>query len=353
MWRLLVPELVERGCCAVVFVVAACVASVNMGLSHCLYAQDATSTTESNSRRQWQQSEHAIGLVDQGQVVWQYHFGEDLTVPYFDPVATAGGPSQTWNSPTDHPWHHALWFSWKYINGVNYWEHADDGRPAGRTTWSHVNVTARKDHSAVITMQCMYSPASGRTGRGSDESAAKDIVLREDRTLRIDAPDSSGSYRIDWDSTFVAQADRVVLDRTPPKEQSWGGYAGLSVRFAEQLTERELTSESAMAKFGTGDRHRSRAVAMDYSGTIDGVTSGIAIIDQSTNPRHPTPWYAIRSPVMSYINAALLADSRLELAHGESIRLRYRIVVHAGRWDASRLREEIRRYGQADEGGGK
>jgi len=28
----------------------------------------------------------------------------------------------------DHVWHLGYWFSWKYINGVNYWKPADAKR---------------------------------------------------------------------------------------------------------------------------------------------------------------------------------------------------------------------------------
>ena len=39
----------------------------------------------------------------------------------------------TADRPPDHIWHHGLWFSWKFINKVNYWEIYPAKRPAGGT----------------------------------------------------------------------------------------------------------------------------------------------------------------------------------------------------------------------------
>jgi hypothetical protein len=38
-------------------------------------------------------------------------------------------------APADHPWHRGVWFSWKYLSGVNYWEFPQDrpNQPDGKT----------------------------------------------------------------------------------------------------------------------------------------------------------------------------------------------------------------------------
>jgi hypothetical protein len=40
---------------------------------------------------------------------------------------------------------------------------------------------------------------------------------------------------------------------------------------------------------------------------------------------------------MGYINAALLNDEPLSIESGGRMTLRYRLIVHANRWDAERL----------------
>jgi len=223
-----------------------------------------------------------------------------------------------------------LWFCWKFINVVNYWElNSLRKKPDGRTSWSPPRIQTNDNQSAVIEQQLTYQPV--------DEEAA--VILREHRRIDISAPDAQDAYHLDWTLSFTAGDQAVVLDRTPPQEQSWGGYAGLSLRFPTNLTARQAVSSQSLVEFGAGGRHRSRASAMDYHGLIEGHAAGVAFLDHPDNPRHPTPWYLIDSPEMSYMNAALLADAPLSLPAGGHLTLRYRVIVHPGRWDGARLQE--------------
>jgi hypothetical protein len=279
----------------------------------------------------WQTTEESVALMRSEQVIWKFQYSDDQDVPFFHPLATSSGRVLTWNSPRDHVWHHGFWFSWKYLNEVNYWElNRETGKPDGRTRWSDVRVETHDDHSAKISITLDYRPATGG-----------EAVLEEQRRITISAPERDGSYRIDWSSRFTAASGDVLLDRTPPKEQSWGGYAGLSIRFAPDLTERQAISSMGPVKFGDGDRYRGRSPAIDYSGLIDGQSVGVAFLDHPDNPRYPTPWYLIRSPVTGYMNAALLNDEPLTLEFGKTLALRYRLIVHSDRWDAERLQAEI------------
>ena len=279
----------------------------------------------------WETADDSVALMRNEHVIWKFHYSNDQNVPYFHPLATSSGHVLSWNSPPDHRWHHGLWFSWKYLNQVNYWElNRQTGKPEGCTRWSNVHVETHDDYSAEISMMLNYRPATGGQ-----------VVLEEQRRIRLSAPQRDGSYRIDWSSTFAAPSGDVLLDRTPPKAQSWGGYAGLSIRFAGDLTQRHAITPMGPVTFDDGDRHRSRAPAIDYSGVIDGQSVGVAFLDHPGNPRYPTPWYLIRSPVMGYINAALLNDEPLTLELGKTLALRYRLVVHLDRWDAERLQAEI------------
>ena len=249
----------------------------------------------------------------------------------------ADGRVLSWNRPPDHSWHHGLWFSWKYINGVNYWEPADRkaGTYAGRTLCSDVQTDTRPDGSARITLNIVY--------RNPQDVA----VLNEARTMEISAPDATGGYQMDWTATFTAGTEDVTLDRTPLATEkggrAWGGYAGLSLRFAKDLADREAISTEGRATF-VSDRARPRSVAADYNGRLGDDDVGVAMIDHPDNPRHPTPWYLIRGTPMSYMNAALLTYEPLVIPAGKSMTLRYRVIVHPERWEAARLEAEHKRF---------
>jgi hypothetical protein len=151
---------------------------------------------------------------------------------------------------------------------------------------------------------------------------------------------------MDWTCAFRA-ARKVVLDRTPlpgePGGRDWGGYAGLSLRLAAALTERRIVSSDGPIAEMPEDRHRGRYGAVDYSGLVDGQPAGIAILDNPRNPGSPTPWYAIRSAEMSFFSPAVLCYEPITLQAGERLTLRYRVIVHQGRWDSARLNAEYAR----------
>lgn len=293
--------------------------------------------TSANAWR-WEKEDNAsLALIGPAGPLWQFRYGAELDTPYFHPLNTTDGRTLTWDRPPDHVWHHGLWFSWKFINAVNYWElDPKTGRPAGRTTWENVKVSARDDHTARMTMDLAYQPV-GETVP----------VLTEKRTVDVTALDKEGVYAIDWMGVFTA-AREALLDRTPlpgePGGQVWGGYSGLSLRLSGVLTERQVMTSGGPVTEMKDDRYRGRHTAVDYSGLLGEHPTGIAILDHPQNPRVPTPWYIILSPEMSFFTPALLCYEPKLLRQGERITLRYRILVHPGRWDAARLRREHERF---------
>ncbi|MBK5263310.1 MAG: ThuA domain-containing protein, partial [Peptostreptococcaceae bacterium] len=74
-------------------------------------------TSEGNNFR-WNQSDTTLSLMNSSDIIWQYNFNNRFGKPYFHPVAIKNS-TLTCVSPPDHPWHLGLWFSWKFINGVN------------------------------------------------------------------------------------------------------------------------------------------------------------------------------------------------------------------------------------------
>jgi len=293
---------------------------------------------------QWQyQAAKSLALTGPQGIVWRLNFAKDQDKVFFDPLGTVHGQSLTWNGPSDHPWHHGLWFSWKMINGVNYWEFDASGKPAGTTELIDAQVTCPgqtdrpRDHATVV-LHFAYHPAGPRPA-----------VMKETVTLTIEPPRPDGSYRIDWHQRSTALVD-VQLDRTPPPGRpggvAYGGYGGLSYRGAQQLTHVTMTDSQGRTNLAV---HRQRARWLDASGLVDGQAAGVALLDHPSNPRHPTPWFIVRTPKPGhpfwYTNPALLCWKPLTLAAGKTLELRYRIVVHEGRCDRVWLDDQWQTFG--------
>jgi len=281
----------------------------------------------------WRHTDSSLALLNHERIVWQLNFNKKEGKPCFHPVGLIDGTELTWLRPADHRWHRALWFSWKYINGLNYWEEdPKTGLSEGRTDVVDVKLAPGDDYSARIVMSVSYHPPD------------KPAVLIESRFITVSAPDDSGQYHIDWLSGFTAGRKDVVLDRTPiPGEEGgkgYGGYAGLSVRMAKttrgwQFVDSEWRKDK--------EAHGKKARWVDFSGEIGGdKAAGITIFDHPDNLRHPSPWYVEKG--MPYFSPAVLFDKAYTLAAGKSLTLRYRILIHPGLADKVLLEGELKAF---------
>ena len=292
--------------------------------------------------RYWEQSDSTIALMNGHKVVWQFNFPK-IGKPYFHPLNTIEGYTLTWLSPPDHPWHYALWFSWKYINGINYWEEDKTTRiPTGLTQVTNQTIKVNDDLSANISLQLSYHPLN------------IDAVLIENRTIYVSPPDTKGDYYIDWESDFQAGKEDVVLGRTPIEGQEggrrWGGYATLALRMnTETLTGVSLLNDKGIREL---DIHTTPTKWTDISGTIkdDSTNSaGITIFDNNKNPRHPVPGYVINSennnlPRFVYTNPGFLYNSNYTIKAGVRLKLSYRILVHDGMGKLKELNNYYNNY---------
>jgi len=272
-----------------------------------------------------------VALVNQanGLPVWRAVCDPMGPKPYVYPLATLGGVELTANAPADHPWHHSLWFAWKFINGVNYWEpDKKTGKSEGSTVIKSTQIRCRDDFSARVEMAIEYVP----TGRAP--------VMRETRVIAFSAPRADGSYVIDWDATFTVGENEIILDRTPPHGVS-GGYAGLSLRFPKGIIGwKFLTSEGdGSAAQGNGQPARWT----DFFGpTKTGPVAGIAVFDHPANPRHPTRWYL--NEEHPYFSPALIYQQPITLKPGATMRLRYRVLVHESRPEKNKFEAEFKNF---------
>jgi hypothetical protein len=293
----------------------------------------------------WQRGQTDVALLNAGRVVWRLQYSKNLQKPMFHPLALLDGTVLTWDGPPDHPWHHAHWFCWKYINGVNYWEEdRETGRSEGRTRWGQVEVQTAQDFSAVVAMSLEYGPPE------------RPPVLVEQRRVEISAPAADGSYHLDWTMKFTAGREAVTLNRTPlagePEGKPWGGYAGLSVRFAKDFAEWQVHSTKGPTTWDAETPMRAvfGAEGLDFSGRVSQRDAGIAILDHPQNLNAPTPWYIATNPKQSFgfAQAALLFQGPHQLAAGESFTLRYRVLVHEGRWGAARIQEAQSKFARKE-----
>jgi hypothetical protein len=297
------------------------------------------------ARAEWVRDSTSLAWRANGETVWRFSFDPKSGKPFFDPVSVAGGPSLTNFKPEDHPWHYGLWFSWKYINHVNYWEEdRRSGQAAGATRWGAPTIATRPDGSATIRLAVTYARTTG------------EVDLTETRVLTVSAPSADGAYSVDWDMRFRAGSEGAALDRTPmpgePNGAVNGGYAGLSVRLAASPLSVAFTStEGAVTEF-TRDRARPWATAVGASFARDGRDAGaIAVLTDAANvgtrEDGKAPWYLINAPApqdFRFLCAAVLAPSPRTIPAGGELRLRYRVALRRAAWTPEALDGALRQW---------
>lgn len=277
----------------------------------------------------WQKDKNSVSLLNNDKIVWQHRFDKEEGKPYFHPLSTIDGSVITGLRPEDHPWHRAIWFSWKFINGLNYWEEDRiTGKSQGITLLKSVKYKLTKQFGAEFNLELSYHPLSG-----SD-------LLKEERVVHLSAPAEDGSYFMDWESKFTALADEVVLDRTPlpnePDGKSYGGYAGFSARLNNQLWDVKAVSDSGE----TEGLHGKASRWMTYEAkNLKGQAVSITIFDHPENRNYPNKWFISNDAETPfyYFSPAVVFDSKLILKKGEKLHLKYRLLVSSGEIDQEKI----------------
>lgn len=293
-------------------------------------------TAPASSGLAWEQQADSLALRQDGQIVWRFNYGTNEAKPSFHPLALPAGPVLSCYRPKDHPWHRGLWFSWKYINKVNYWEETrETGLAEGKTEWRAPTIEAHPDFSARLVLDLDYHPTNGP------------VVLTEHRVITVSPPDKTGAYHLDWDMIFRGVGQEVVLDRAPPVDAQGrnapGGYAGLGLRAPEELQEARVITGEGPVKY-ENNRFRGKALALDFSGIMGDRAAGVAFLDNIANLNSPTPWYVVNNPPMYYISPAVLTYTAETLKAGDTLVLRYRVIVHPGRWTPEQLQRAAESY---------
>lgn len=271
----------------------------------------------------WRQSDRSVALLNQGRMVWEHVHDPQIGKPYMRFGLLDGTElTRPWPVPKDYPrndhsWHRALWWSWKMINGVNYWEGNQTGTEPVQAT-----IATQPDGSARIELTIAY--------HRPDEPP----VVQEKRTVTVSAPDAGGTYFIDWEACFTPTGkDDVRFD-----QNSYGGFA---LRLAAECcgdAARQIPAWTFGNSEGQADPNNRAARWVSYQGTAaNGQPAGVAIFDHPDNPRHPALWQTRAQ--YPYLNPSLTCREAYVLPAGKTLRLRYGVLIAGGSLDAAALEQ--------------
>jgi hypothetical protein len=279
-----------------------------------LYAQPATvSATKTGNR---------IDVTIGGLFFTSYHFPDNEKYPFFYPVnGPVSGGSVTSMRNGEYPHHSSLFFACDRVNGGNYWQ---EGLERGRIVSIGARITEAEGERVVIEDECIWKRPD----------AASPIIDR--RKITISAPDKN-RYRIDFDIEMEMLMDVSILKTN---------HSLFSARIDPDLTVKQggvmINSEGKegeKATFGVASPW------IDCYGNRQTGVEGIAIMQHPSNRWYPSPWftrdYGFISPTPMYWPAN---DRETQLKKGEIVKLRYRVLVHAGDTKQAGIAAEFETY---------
>lgn len=257
-----------------------------------------------------------------------YNFNHSMYKPYFYPLIGPSGRSLVCNSPSDHSFHHALWFAWGSVNNVDFWGE-ELSREEGRII--HLGFEQFKQGPVLAHFKTRNIWKSF-DGTGFLEQTTGLKVYNLPPSERI----------IDLELTIRGISDEISIGDTHPK---WGDrkYHGLCLRGSPHLSSKLGGKiENSQGQVNDSETCSTRAKWCDCSGPLGTEWNGLAIFDNPTNERFPTYWFTVDK--MPFISASFTHESSYTVTPRKPLGLVYRIFVHQGDAESGKVNEKFNEY---------
>jgi methane monooxygenase PmoA-like len=228
--------------------------------------------------------------------------------PYFYPLAgPATGVSLVAESALPYPHHRGIWLGCQPLNEGDYW--GDTPLDKGHIRTTALQLGKAGPQSAVFTNACEWVRPDAPS------------PLEDKRAFTIQYVDPK-LWWLDADITVTARQD-VTIKQAKHSFFALRVISQLSPLYGGVLS----NSEGGTGAEGT---YGKPARWCGYHGkTYADVVEGLAVMDHPENPWAPCPWFTRDYGHFSPSPFAFLKQP-WTLPKGKSIRMRYRVVLHAG-----------------------
>jgi len=258
-----------------------------------------------------------------GKVFTCYKFAASQKYPYFWPVnGPASGKSVTTESSQPYPHHHSLFFGCDRVNGGNYWQESNE---RGQIVSKGPKIIEASGGRVVFNDECFW------------QQPGKEPVIHDLRRVVITAPSKDIRF-IDFEISLEPLVDVSILETN---------HSLFSARVVPELS---VNSSGTLinAEGRTGERGTWGVASpwCDYTGTRDGVTEGIAILQHPRNRWFPARWFTRDYGFFSPTPMFWPEGGRTELPKGQILTLRYRVVVHTGDAKKAGIKQIFMQYEQ-------
>ncbi len=232
------------------------------------------------------------------------------------PMAKAEGDEE------DHPHHQSFWFAHGDVNGFDFW-HGTEHRER---------------------ILCMTTPRQEVDQNGCRLTSSYQWMVEEDQVVCTESRvlyfhGTEETRLIDVDIRLRPTDSPLVLGDT--KEGTFAMRLHPALRVTGKVATGTLLNSSGDRD---GDAWGKRARWLDDSGIVAGKEVGVTIFDHAQNPSHPTWWHARKYGLIAAnpfgvhdFERKPAGTGKVEVAVGDEIRFRYRVLLHGPGWGADRI----------------
>lgn len=249
---------------------------------------------------------------------------------YIHPLYSLKGNVITEDFPEDHLHHHGLYSAWHQVllNGTPI----ADGWVNENISWKILDskVEGGGNTMAIRSEVLWVSPV-----RGDMEK-----IVKEDLVVTVQ-PSNDQLRIIDYDMRLLPLKEGLAIGGSEDEK----GYGGFSLR---------LKLPGDIKFIARGGEVQAQVVAveagpwMNFVGSFDGDAagrSGIVVFSHPSNPGHPQPWILRKEKSMQ--NPAYPGRLPVTLSK-DGLALRYRMIVHNGSLNTSKIEKLYRDYSKLD-----
>jgi hypothetical protein len=286
-----------------------------------------------------------IDVAVGGRPFTSFYFDAVTAKPYLFPLRSARGIVVTRSFPMvanlpgqdhDEPHQRAMYFAHGDITGFDFWGEAEFAR------WSH--------HPVAKFGRTVFRKLDDMQGGTEAGTLCAEFELTTPEGKAIGSEVQAYTFGGDERSRIIDCVFTLVADHEPLRigDTKEGTFAIRLVKPLESPPGRMANSHGF-----TGEKAiwGKRADWVDFSGNVEGEEVGVAVFDHPENLRHPTYWHARAYGLLAANPFGLkefthnrLQDGSYVIQAGDSLPLRYRVLIHHGDFEQADVADAYRRY---------
>ncbi len=278
-----------------------------------------------------------VDLIHDDVTLFSYVYNSRVTAiesprPYFHPLRTLKGNVVSGFRPHDHRWHQGLSMTCANLSGHNFW-----GGPT--FTDGQYRQLDNNGKQVEIPLTLVMLPA-----QSSDNNVRfyQDIewYSHDGMMLFLDNRQMSAQIEKDYWSLELSfhpndfDGFEAIWGSPTTQGRDNAGYGGLFWRGPRDFINGQiLMSDGREGADLMGQTSPWLAYIGQHDETDD--YSTLIFVDDSENPRHPTPWFVRNTTPM--VCPYFAFHEEYQMQPGDVLNLNYRIIIADGKWDRERI----------------